>query len=103
MKIDWNMRHEMTPLEFARLREEQLATGLRTLATSHGVKFHEPIQIDSRGEYLLSVSSGFGTLAEVLNKYSPRTGTHPTRHLIPQNCWCMMNHFDVEEMLAKEP
>lgn len=105
----------MTQWEAGRKREQLLASGLRTLGAKHGIRFREPLQIDTNGEFSLvvllnpedehtpsaSVQCGsYGvSFVALLNKHNPRTGIRPTKHMDPRNGWCRINHFDVERML----
>jgi hypothetical protein len=112
MKDHDKMMAKLSPVLAGDYRAHHLAEGLRELAKKHGIKFREPLHIDTNGEFHLTVSNGtphdgpndgcgrYGTLAPILVKYRPRTGIYPTKHLSAEHDgWCMMNHFDVEKML----
>jgi hypothetical protein len=103
----------MTPVELAREREQRLIQGLRDLASRHNITLVEPLSINSNGEMYIVVihpdhenyrfgCGRYGTLALILNRYSPRIGIFPTKRLQPGDGWCYMNHFDVEKMLTDE-
>lgn len=102
----------MTPWEAGRKRESMLAAGLRQLAIKHGIKFREPLQIDSNGEFSLVAalpgergmpSDPCGEYGEsfvaLLNKHGPRTGIMHTKFMHDKDGWCRIGHFDVESML----
>jgi len=105
----------LSPYHAGMHREKMLACGLRMLALYHGIRFREPLQIDSNGEFALvamlnheevytpwaSVQCGpYGeTFVALLNKHNPRTGIRPTKYMHAKDGWCRINHFDVERML----
>lgn len=103
----------LSPYHAGKHREQMLAGGLRQLALYHGIKFREPLQIDSNGEFSLvaehpTAERGFmgdpcgeygERFAALLSKHNPRTGIMPTKHLHSKDGWCRINHFDVERML----
>ena len=103
-----------SPMQQGDAREKALAEGLRRLAKAHGIILREPLQIDSRGEFSLSVSNGtardgqsdacgcYGVpLAALIAKHSPRTGYAPTSFMSPENGWCRLHHFSVQAMLEE--
>lgn len=106
------MPKELTPWEIGRLRESKLADGLRALAVRHGIKFREPLHIDSNGEFPLVVigteepfCGQYGEkLARIIGAHRPRTGIHAQEgnYMLAENGWCYMNHFDVERMLEAQ-
>lgn len=102
------MKHNMkTPLEIARIREHNIASGLLIIATKHGVNLRGPLHINSLGEFSL-IADGpetpycgmFGTFADILNDHNPRTGLQSGAHIMPENGWCYLNHFDAERLVA---
>lgn len=96
---------QASPLAAGRKREEILVKGLQLVGQAHGVKFKEPLGIDSRGDFMLSLDSAgqsnrFGpTLVGVLNRFSPRCGLVAGTILLESSSWCYMNHFEVERLL----
>ena len=97
----------LAPFQAGNHREQMLAAGLRQLAPLHGIRFREPLQIDSNGEFslvcatdIVGASPVYGeSFVALLNKHNPRTGILPTKYMDPRNSWCRINHFDVERML----
>jgi hypothetical protein len=110
MKDHDKMMAKLSPVLAGDYRAHHLADGLRELAKKHGIKFREPLHIDTNGEFHLTVSNGtahdgpndgcgkYGTLLPILNRHNPRTGIRSTSNM-GDSGWCMMNHFDVERML----
>jgi hypothetical protein len=101
-----------SPIEVAIAREQKLAEGLRHLAACFEKKFKEPLQINSNGEFLLSIvdptdPSGVfcgqyeDALASIISPHSPRTGIYPTTFIDGVNGWCWMTHFNVARMLEQ--
>lgn len=96
-------------------REKELADGLRRLAAANGIKFREPLQIDSNGEFHLAVSNGtardgsgdpcgqFGErIVSLLNKSDgARCGFMTTNQMSPENGWCRLNHFEAQSILEE--
>ena len=97
----------LAPFQAGYKRETLLAAGLRTLASRFGLRFREPLYIDTNGEFSLVCCSDIVGKApcygqpfvDLLNKHNPRTGVYPTKYMDPSNNWCRINHFDVERML----
>ena len=91
------------PLQESQRREDALREGLRSLAASEGIEFEGGLHIDSNGDFNLVVSNhrGFGPrIAALLNlSGGARTGIFPTRHLLPTNNWCRLNHFAAQSIL----
>lgn len=103
----------LSPVEHRDAREAALGKALLALAREHGVQLQQPVQINANGEYSLVAmpadgrdvrlgAGSFGTLAAVLNRHRPRTGVSAGAVLPPENGWCWMSHFDVEEMVLTE-
>lgn len=102
---------ELKPLPFAKLREEKLCEGLILLAKKAGTKIENPHSIDSNGEIKIHGKENnqrehtpFGEeLVKILNRYPVRRGTQATiGHVLPENNWGKMHHFDVQKMLKTE-
>jgi hypothetical protein len=102
----------LTPVAYKNLREASLTEAITALAEELGVTLEQPLQVDSRGNLGLSVkpadlalgreqgSPSFGeAFSALLNQYMPRTGVATTAHLIPENGWCYLSHFQAEAMV----
>jgi hypothetical protein len=110
-------KQEISPVGHSRQREAALSIGLSALARYLHVTLKAPLQIDSRGEFMLVVeqagdgvatinqrngSKVFGSaFAECLNPYAPRTGIFAGATMDADSAWCFMNHFNVEKMLLE--
>lgn len=99
----------LKPLEQSRVREKGLIEGLHTLARIHDITL-EPAWVDARGDVRVTVkgaatgqADGFGPgFAGWLSQVPHRTGDQVvTSPLMPQNSWCIINHFDLEQMLRE--
>lgn len=104
----------MTSVEHARAREKHIAQALREIASEHGVRLQEPVQIDSNGEFSVVAMPPDGrdpnvhgcgrygeAFAAVLTAHNARTGVRPGAILDPQNGWCRINHFDAERLVGQ--
>ncbi len=100
------------PVQQGQAREKALAHGLRIFALQHGREFREPLQCDSNGEFHLAIVNPDnptgeacgrfgGGMAEIIARHNPRCGISPSNHMSPDNGWCRMNHFDVENLLSE--
>ncbi len=100
-------RLDLSPLDFAARREHLLREGLSDLAACFGKKLKSLPYIDSRGEmsFFLQNSQRFGRrLAAMLNEIPVRTGEQPSSgHVLPENSWVRINHFDAEKLLIAAP
>ena len=113
--VHWGINNTLLSWPEGQRRQQALADGLRRLAAANGIKFREPLQIDSNGEFSLAVSNGtdrdgpqdgcgeFGeVIAELVNKSGgARTGIHPTKHMGANNGWCRLEHFAAQSILEK--
>ncbi len=109
----WGIDNSLSPLAEGDRREIALAEGLRRLAAANGIKFREPLQIDSNGEFSLAVVGSdpqhpnacgkFGeTIAALLNESGgARCGILPTKYHSAENGWCRLNHFAAQSILEK--
>lgn len=103
---------ETSSFDHARERETILASGLRALATRCGITLKEPLQIDSNGEFFVSVVSPhaghpsacghFGVefaaaISHVPRRYGIQSTDVPAE---PSNGWTRINHFDVEKLIV---
>ena len=101
---------QLSPLEHGRQRGAAIAKALVNMAADCGVKLQQPVGIDSNGEFSIVVEQVRGRewgndvlgklFAEILNQHNPRTGVAPGAIMLPENCWCRMNHFEVEKMVV---
>ncbi len=105
---------KVSPLGAGRLREGLLSKGLRILAAEAGIELREPLQINANGEYAviaemtdpslrsMGASGPYGAaFAALLRRFDTRTGQFAVKgHVLPENGWCWMNHFEVERMLT---
>lgn len=103
----------LSPVEHSRSREASLARALRALAAEHGVTLHGYLRISSGEFHIVAArpdgrdayihgSGEFGeAFAAILNRHNPRTGERPGAHIMAENGWCYMNHFDVERMVTE--
>jgi hypothetical protein len=98
----------LNPVDLSRAREAALIEGLQALADAYG-KTLMPPSIDGRGDmsFTLSPPNGGPTygvdLAAWLNEIPVAYGmtNHMQGHVLPQNNWCRINHFNVERLLEK--
>lgn len=106
-------KNEMTPLEYSRKREKDLIKGLYDLAEKFGKRLEPIYHIDANGEVMFviqaedqerrnrGVCGEFGEeIASLLNQINVRCGTITTKgHVLPENGWVRINHFEVEKLL----
>ncbi len=104
---------ELSPVAHGNNRETHLAEALRAVAAKTGVTLREPLRIDSNGEFSIvavpteptNIPGAAGRYSDefvaLLNRHNPRCGVLPTAHLLPENGWCRMNHFDVERLVLE--
>lgn len=103
-----NLDQSLAPVQLGDARESALIEGLQALADAYG-KTLTPTRIDGRGdmEFTLSPPNGsqsYGAeLAAWLNEIPVAYGmtNHMQGHVLPQNNWCRINHFNVERLLEK--
>lgn len=97
---------------YADVRGNALCRAVMELARIFGVELNTLHGIDSRGELHLSVINVeqpgglfcgyFGTkFAELLNAANVRTGIQPPAHLHDRSGWCIINHFEAENMVLR--
>lgn len=84
-----------------------LTEGLHALAADHDLEIAWTT-CDANGEFNFNIkgsSDGTGKpygekLAALLSKIYTRTGINPSKgHVIAQNNWCRINHFEAEKLL----
>lgn len=96
-------RNEITSLEHSRVREKALIQAVESMAICYGTQLKHIVGIDSRGEISMVCdgSKQYGErFAAALSHFNTRTGALPLkRHVIPENSWCYMNHFEAEKMV----
>jgi len=111
--IDFFQTRTLSSVDHKHAREAALADALGAMAEDFGVKLQRPLQINSRGEFAIvalnadgsdpsrsvKATNQFGAFADHLNPHNPRTGTQPGAHMIPENGWCYINHFEIERMV----
>jgi hypothetical protein len=104
-----DLDRSLSPLALSRARETALVEGLHGLAGEYGREL-APTRIDARGELHFAVlgdrppaCARYGDeLAGWLNRIPVRTGLAPVQgHVLPENGWCFINHFDAERLLGE--
>lgn len=110
-------KRELSPVAHKDAREGALAYGLGALARHCNVTLKAPLQVDSRGEFMIAAAQDGDGVATInpyngtnvfgaafvgfLKGFGPRTGTSPLEPTMePEAVWCYMNHFGVEKMLV---
>lgn len=98
-------RQRLSAVQHASVREDLLACGLRHLAQDCGITLREPLAIDANGEFHIIVDGAtYGAeFCEVLNQVPVRCGISAVKgHMIPENSWCRLNHFEAERLILIE-
>lgn len=102
------------PLAIAKAREDALKKALVAMGHELGVEL-KPCGIDALGEMpVIAVAQDMATRSRGacgqygeafvawLNRIPVRTGTVSTQgHVLAENGWCWMNHFDVERLVRE--
>jgi hypothetical protein len=104
---------KLSSVAYSNERETCLADALRAMAAEHRIRLREPLQVDSRGEFTIVAravdetppSQGAGRFGDAfalaLTRHCARTGTAGPTHIIGENGWCLLNHFDAERMVSE--
>ncbi len=93
-------RDRLSPLDFARHRENVMADALSDLFEKNGHPLSRKLSLNADAEFLITAQTSFGpTMARLLTNHEARTGIAGPNKIIAQNAWCMLNHFKAEAML----
>jgi len=101
---------QITPQQYAALREAALAKALKELASECGVELVMPLLIDANGNISIvakpearQLQQGAGcygqAFADHLNQFSPETNQRRGLKLAPASGRCHMHHLNVEKMI----
>lgn len=100
---------KLSPVGFKDLREHYLPEALYQMAQLFGLELREPLQVDANGEFMIVSVNGRVDVAQcvpftpayaaILNAHKPRCGVQPGAHILPENGWCRLNHFEAEKMV----
>jgi hypothetical protein len=100
---------KLSSVGFKDLREYYIPEALYQMAALFSIRLKEPLQVDSNGELMIvSVTSCAEVpqrvhfsqaYADILNQHNPRCGVQPGAHILPENSWCRLNHFEAEKMV----
>ena len=106
-----NLDRSLSPVALGNAREDALIEGLHGLADEYGKKIN-PTFINAWGEMDFNIIGDMGPgnhlpsgqygeeLAAFLSEIATRTGTTASvGHVLPENGWTMINHFEVEKLL----
>lgn len=103
---------QTTAVAHGHARSAAICAAVIAMARSFGVKLKPIGGIDARGELNITAAKEVedgtagcgrfgGPFAELLNAANVRTGIAPPAHLDSESGWCIINHFDAENMVLR--
>lgn len=103
--LDENNASDLKPVQKGDKRIQAVQAGLQALADF----FSFPVNIreTSTGDiefFGKDGGKGYGQeLADILSQYYTRTGVQATKgHVLPQNGWTRINHFEAEKLIREQ-